>query len=429
MTLKYFVSTLIASSFLLASPVKFDVDLSHTAIKADQTNKVYLRVKLTGKEVEKKAKRTPLNVSLVLDRSGSMSGEKMARTKAAAISFVKRLASDDIVSIIIYDDRVDVLLPATKIENKTRIINKINAIHVGGSTALHAGVVAGAHEVKKFLDKSRANRVILLSDGQANVGPQTPEALGSLGAKLVKDGISVTTLGLGNGYNEDLMSLLAVKSDGNHKFLRSNSDVEHFFTKELGAIGSIVASNVNIEIKTKEGIKALRVLDLDAKISDGVVKAGFNQIYGGLERYMMLELEVPALKVGKMASLVDVKVSYTNIKTQKEFVETKNQSVAIAIEAKENSDVMISAVEQLAVIANEEAVKLRDQGRIKEAKARLKANSMMLKTKGAAYSSPALMEQASENEAAMDKLDDANWNTQRKQMKDAQTKRSYKGAL
>lgn len=414
---------------LMANDVKLNVDLSHTAIKANQKNLVYLRVKLTGAKPETKKKRTALNVALVLDRSGSMSGEKMARTRAAAVAFVKRLASDDIVSIITYDDRVNVLLPATKIENKSSIIRKINAIRVGGSTALHAGVVSGAQEVRKFLDKTRVNRIILLSDGQANVGPQTPEALGKLGETLVKEAISVTTLGLGNGYNEDLMSALAVKSDGNHKFLRTNNDVEHFFNKELGAIGSIVATDIKIEVKCKDGIKALRVLDLEASIKEGLVSSSFNQIYGGLERYMMVELEVPALKVGSVASLADVSVHYLNMKNNKQETLKQTSNVAISESEKENPDVMISAVEQLATIANEEAVKLRDQGRIKEAKKRLRMNSAMLKSKAKAYGSSKLMEQAAENEAAVENMDGAKWNSQRKQMKDSQSKRRFKGAL
>lgn len=83
----------------------------------------------------------------------------------------------------------------------------------GGGTALYAGVAQGASELREFLDPHRVNRIILLSDGQANKGPSSPSELGNLGAALISEGISVTTIGIGLGYNEDLMTQLAPRSD------------------------------------------------------------------------------------------------------------------------------------------------------------------------------------------------------------------------
>jgi Ca-activated chloride channel family protein len=418
-----------ACGWLIASPVKLDVELSHQAIKAEKKNKVYLRVKLTGEKVSENRERTPLNVALVLDRSGSMSGDKIARTKKAAIAFVNRLEADDIVSIVIYDDRIDTLLAATKLRDKRAVIRKIEQIFTGGSTALYGGVVQGAFEVRKFKDKTRVNRIILLSDGQANVGPSSVQALGKLGSSLAKEGISVTTLGLGNGYNEDLMSALAAKSDGNHKFLRTSADVEHFFNKELGVMGMIVAKNISIDIACRNGVKALRVLDVDATMENRHVKSGFNQVYGGHERYMMVELEVPAKAMGSKNKLVDVSLSYYDLKHKIQRKQQKGLVVPAKKLAKENKDVMVSAVEQLATLANAKAVKLRDQGKIEAAKKALQRNSAMLKSKAKAYNSSKLMEQSAENDEAMENLDDAKWNVQRKQMRDKQTKRFFKGAL
>src|SRR4029450_1790476 len=91
----------------------------------------------------------------------------------------------------------------------------------------------GAAAVRKFLDRQRVNRIILLSDGQANVGPSSPGDLGNLGASLIKEGISVTTLGLGLDYNEDLMTQLARRSDGNHYFIENSSDLARRFGYEV----------------------------------------------------------------------------------------------------------------------------------------------------------------------------------------------------
>src|SRR5690606_9640008 len=109
---------------------------------------------------------------------------------------------------------VEVLVPATKVSDRATIDRGIQRLRAGGMTALFAGVVKGATEVRKFLSRDRVNRVILLSDGAANVGPASAGELGRLGTTLRKEGIAVTTVGLGLGYNEDLMVQLAQGSGG-----------------------------------------------------------------------------------------------------------------------------------------------------------------------------------------------------------------------
>ena len=428
-----FSKLLFLSLFLVVSlfskEVKLDVEVSHPVLKANTKVKTYLRVKLTGFDLKKTAKRTAVNVALVLDRSGSMGGEKIIKTKEAAIAFVNRLHADDIISIITYDDRVNVLLPATKISDRQAVIRKIKAIHVGGSTALYAGVAEGAKQLRKFVDKKSVSRIVLLSDGIANVGPSSPNALAQLGTELRKEGFSVTTLGLGDGYNEDLMTQLAIKSDGNHKFLRTNNDIETFFNKELGTLSAIVAKNVSIDIVCSEGIKPLRVLDVEAKIDGQTVHSGFNQIYSKHERYMMLEVEVSTSKVGESKQLAQVSVKYHNMQTNTEAKLTATPTITFAKLNKENKNVMISVTEQLANLQNIQAVRLRDAGRVQEAQEVLKSNSMMLQQSAKKYKSKRLQKQAEENADDMNNLDEKNWNRQRKMMRDSQTKSSSKGAL
>src|SRR5207244_2362433 len=108
-----------------------------------------------------------------------------------------RLTQDDVVSIIAYDGAVQVLVSATKLSDRDLVRARIRAIAPGGATALFAGVSRGIEEVRKFKAPGRVNRVILLSDGQANVGPSSPNELGRLGAACAKESISVTTIGLG----------------------------------------------------------------------------------------------------------------------------------------------------------------------------------------------------------------------------------------
>jgi Ca-activated chloride channel family protein len=123
----------------------------------------------------------PLNLAVVLDRSGSMTGAKIEKARQAAIQLVERLSPGDIFALVSYSDSVEVVAPAQEVEDKEGLERRIYRIQPGGSTALNAGVQAGADQLREHLSAKRINRVILLSDGLANVGPSSPAALRRLG--------------------------------------------------------------------------------------------------------------------------------------------------------------------------------------------------------------------------------------------------------
>ena len=118
-----------------AQQVKLDVRLVNPVMMAGEKTKNYLRIALTGFELESAEDRPPVNVALVLDHSGSMGGEKLARAKEAAMTAIDRLSDDDIVSIVLYDSNVTVLVPATKATDRKAIKSKITQVKAGSSTA------------------------------------------------------------------------------------------------------------------------------------------------------------------------------------------------------------------------------------------------------------------------------------------------------
>ncbi len=213
--------TLLPTAVAQAKQVKLDVALAQPTMLLCEQPKCenHLRIALKALRWTRASKRLPVNIAIVIDRSGSMQGDKIKHAREAALQAIDRLRDNDIVSIVAYDTSVEVLVPATKVSDREEIKGRIRAIKAHGSTALFAGVSKGAAEVRKFLDDKHVNRVILLSDGLANVGPSSPMELGQLGRSLIKEGVSVSTMGLGTGYNEDLMSKLAIESSGNHTFI------------------------------------------------------------------------------------------------------------------------------------------------------------------------------------------------------------------
>ena len=421
------ILALTLTSIVSAKQVKMEVGIGQPILIADKKQTAYLKIGLTGFELAKTGQRPPTNIALVIDKSGSMGGDKIRHAREATANAIYQLASNDIVSIVTYDDTVEVLVPATKVSDKNAIAKKVKSIQVGGSTALFAGVSKGAAEVRKFLEKKRVNRVILLSDGLANVGPQTPSALADLGKSLSKEGISVSTIGLGLGYNEDLMTELARKSGGNHGFAENATDLAAIFNSELENALSVVAQEVSIRVTVANGVRPVKVLGREAEIYGQIVQVNMNQLYANQEKYILLEVEIPAQAAGKALEIASIHVSYSNLETHlvDKLSSTAGVSFSNSIAEAEKSvddEVMAPAIEQIAIEKSKEAVVLRDKGKIKEAKAVLKQNAIFLGRNAARYKSKKLEKLQAEQEISADNLDDKNWQKQRKMMRKDQYK-------
>ncbi len=422
-------SALLAAAAADAGQVKLDVTLANPVLAAGTRQTTYLKVGLTGFRM-KGARRTPVNVALVIDRSGSMSGRKIAHARDAALQAIERLNGDDIVAVVAYDSEVTVLVPATKASDRRAIRAGIERLDAGGSTALYAGTCKGAQEVRKFLDANRVNRVILLSDGLANVGPDTPGALGELGASLGKEGISVTTLGLGDGYNEDLMTQLAQRSDGNHAFIERAEDLARIFNHEFGEVLSVVAQEVLVRITCGDGVRPVRVLGRDAEIAGQSVIGSVSQILGSQEKYLMLEVEVDAAEHGQTRSIATVEVSYANMETTTTDRLAGDVSARFSQSPAEVADsirkpVMADAIMQVATAQNELATKLRDDGKVEQARQLLVDNAALLKREGEQLESQELKDYYRSNVDDADSLDESSWSGRRKSMRDAQYKNRY----
>lgn len=268
-----------------------------------------------------------MNLCIVLDRSGSMSGQKIEKAKDAAIEALRRLGPRDVFSLVVYDHSVDTIIPAQLVANAEWIESRIRDIRPGGNTALYGGVSQGAAEIRKHLeDSSRVHRLLLLSDGLANVGPSSSADLGRLGTSLLKEGISVTTVGVGTDYNEDLMTQLAQNSDGNTYFVESSVDLPRIFAAELGDVLNVVARKVHLEIECADGTRPVRIIGRDGRIRDRSVEIYLNQLYGGQEKYALVEVEVPATPADKERAIAVAHCRYENALTQEPGRSSANAS-------------------------------------------------------------------------------------------------------
>jgi len=432
----FFATLALTSSSVHAADITLRTELGQKSYLAQKGEKTYLRVDLEGIRHDD-AERTPVNIAIVIDQSGSMSGGKLEQAKEAAIMAVERLNKDDYVSIITYSDGAHVLIPSTRVTNYTDFRHKIRSIRSKGRTALYAGTKRGIHELEEFLDNNKVNRVILLSDGLANVGPSKPSDLEELGRRASQKGISITTIGLGLGFNEDLMTKLAYASDGNHAFVRNERDLVDIFNKEFGDVLSVVAQDVDIFIECKIGFRPIRVLGRHAEIEGQKVRIKLNQLYGAQEKQIILEVVIEDKFNEGDASYADVTVDYRSMKQKTRMKLSDNASVRLTNSKQEaqntiNKRVMRGVVEQIATERNEKAVALRDKGNIKDARKVLEGNAAYLrdqaKNLGGDFEQE-LNKMAEKNNDESQNLDNGKWAASRKSMKARQyrqkTQQSY----
>jgi Ca-activated chloride channel homolog len=420
----------VSASLIAASPestqakqIHLDVALAYPTmlIEEDSKGQNHLRIALTGFDLPTTKQRMPINVAIVIDKSGSMQGDKIVQARKAAIQAVERLRASDIVSIVTYDSSVSVVVPATKASDLEMIKDKIGRIEAGGNTALFAGVSKGAAELRKFLDDKRVNRVILLSDGLANVGPSSPSDLEQLGESLIKEGISVSTMGLGLGYNEDLMSRLALASSGNHVFIEDAENLVQVFQNEFDDVLSVVAQKIQIEAKLADGIRPVKVLNYPANIIGQTVAIDLGQLYSRQERYFVLEVEIPFGKNNTTRPVAEVAVTYMNMLTETTDKLTSSVRVRFTndrelVKKDVDKETLAACILQCANESNYEATRLRDAGKVEEARQLLNRNADFLDRYHRDYGLEELKKRSELNRAQSMGLEAKDWAATRKGM-------------
>jgi Ca-activated chloride channel family protein len=339
-----------------------------------------VKIDLTAAGHKKKSNRTPLNLAVVLDRSGSMTGAKIEKARQAAMGLVDQLSPEDYFSLIAYSDYAEVLLPAQQVENKESVKSRIARIRPGGSTALYAGVQLGAAQVQRYLSSRRINRVILLSDGLANVGPSSPRELRQLGHTLSETGVSVTTIGVGDDYNEDLMAGLAEASDANYYYVKDTEKLPAIFARELGGLVAVAAREVRIEIICPKGVKPIGLIGRPEIFSGQKALVQLSQLALEQNRYLFLR----CLVAEPQPEIAEVKVRYIDelnggveqSLNERARVQFTNDQAAAA--NSERAEIVAQTGLLLTAVAKDAALADADAGRYQQAAQTLKQQAVVL---------------------------------------------------
>jgi Ca-activated chloride channel family protein len=260
------------------------------------------------------AKRPQLNLSMVLDRSGSMQGRKLDEAKEAAKYCVDQLLASDRISAVIFDDEVDVLFTSQPVENKELLKRAISSVQTDGSTALHEAWVRGGLQVSDHLNGAAINRVLLITDGQANVGETRSDVIVRQAGELKDKGVMTSTIGIGADFNEDLLLPMAEAGGGNGWHVQEPQDMVKIFETELRGLVSQVGHSVTLGIKTCDAVAVADVLNDFEKDAGGGYKLPNLQAGSPLE--IVVRIKVPANVADASARLAEFDISYVGTQSQ-----------------------------------------------------------------------------------------------------------------
>lgn len=298
--------------------LKATVKLGSDSINT-KDGKGYMLVTLKGDQfpTHSELKRAPLNLALVIDRSGSMSGEKLENVKKSLTTIGSSLTESDHVSLVIYDDKVETIYDANF--NQEKFNSVIQEITSRGSTNIEGGLREGIQNVQGFSfleDHNRVNRVILLSDGLANIGTSTPAGLARLVENLAEKNVNVSTIGVGVDYDENIMTQVALAGNGNYYFLANASDSEEIFAQEFNSMLHTIAKDIHVDLGVDGPFKVTRAIGYKMTNNNSFDP---KNIYAGREVSYLFEIHSNNLETisTDVTSLANVNITFQSIVTDR----------------------------------------------------------------------------------------------------------------
>lgn len=242
--------------------------------------------------------RVPLNLSLVLDRSGSMAGGKLEAVQRAARDLVRRLHPDDRVSVVVFDDEVNTISPPGTAAEQPDLLRALMGIRPGGCTNLSGGWLQGRALAQVHHDPEGLNRVILLTDGLANQGITDPTTLRELCAQALQARVSTTTVGVGAGYDEELLASMAEAGGGCTYYIERLDQAGGVFEEELEGLLSIAAQNLTVRLQPRESAEITLVHHSYPAVSeaDGGLRLSVGDLHAREPREVLADVVVASGK-------------------------------------------------------------------------------------------------------------------------------------
>ncbi len=289
------------------------LDLDVLAHETD--DQLSVLVELTAPEQPTDATRTPSTLVVVLDRSGSMAGPRLEQAKVALTTLIDQLDPHDRFGLVTFDQHTAVVVPAGPLTDKAAVKESIARVRAGGSTDLSGGYLRGLQEARRVA-AGRGATVLLISDGHANAGITDPTQVGGLARNAQTDKITTSTLGMGLGYDERLLSAIASGGAGNEHFAETADEAGKLIAGEVDGLLALVAQAGSLQVRMSPQVKAVRVInDLSVvALADGIM-IELGSFYAGETRKLIMTFEVPGVPALGLAEVATLELGYLAVST------------------------------------------------------------------------------------------------------------------
>ena len=260
---------------------------------SSSTRETFLGVWVDVPEARPEA-RPPMEVILVVDTSGSMAGSKIESARAAATTLVKSLRDGDIVALDAFSDEAHSLVPPTRLDMHTRqeMLREIARLVPKGSTNMFAGLNLAESQMAGAPSSHAVRRVVMISDGIANVGPSSPAVLGSVAERGLRNRAQVTSFGVGTDYDERTLNALSVSSNGRLFHIGEPREMQNVLKNELALLDATVASDSFVEIMPAPGIQLLGADGLRTEMHDGAMRIPLGALHAGQHREALVRVRI-----------------------------------------------------------------------------------------------------------------------------------------
>ena len=397
-----------------AAPLTFDVRSENRRVLLPGPGDGTIQIQVIAPDAPvTHASRPRLNLALVIDRSGSMAeARKLDFVKTAAHHLVDMMGPDDLLSIVAYSQEVHVLSPSRPVGQDRMVLHRIiSGLYPGGSTFLSGGLEEGFRQAKAGKRAGTLNRVLLLSDGLANVGVTDRGVLRERAGDMAEKGISVSTFGVGNDFDEELMTRIAGGGGGNYRYLGDPERIVAALESEFHAASRTAASEVEIILRLRRECRFGSILGRDWRRDGDAYIIRLGDLSAGERRTVFASLNVSGERIG-VREVGEVALRYRDPATSK-GITTSSKGVSLELVRDERAyrEGFDRSVQEKRAVAEanvlvQEAARLADQGKKEEAKGMLGKAAAGL---AAAPPSPAVraeMDQAERYKNSLDTMGD-----------------------
>ena len=296
-----------------ADTITISTALSQSKVLQGGTGNVSVALTISAENMQPVTEEDmqPVDLVVVLDRSGSMHGQKLHDARTAVLHLLERLGPRDRLSVITYSNNVEILFPLLQVNDasKERLKALVRTIRAGGGTNLSSGLENGIAALVQAGGRDRQRKVILISDGLANHGITGPTELGAMAADGTEYNLAISTVGVGYDFNEIVMTTIADHGAGNYYYLESPQDIGSVFAKEFETARTVAAGGMEIRIPLRDGLKLVDAGGFPIKLQNSGAVIYPGTILAGQRRQIFLSYQVPT-EQERTLSLGTIEVSY-----------------------------------------------------------------------------------------------------------------------